>query len=200
MADIEAGEFRGGRRVDRVTAGAVVVTVDAVLLLTVAVVGIPFLMFVFGDEDGTWHRLWPLVTQWVVAVGLGVACAVVAYRFTWQGNPAIRRAGAAAALATAVVSGVVVGVYFPGVLAVVGALFAVANVAAALALTKAKDETVAEPRPTVELAPPAMRPEPKWAEPHTVRRSRPRGRPAMQTMAGVRLPRRAKRTRPANKR
>jgi len=64
MVEIEVGEFsRGRRRVDAVTAASLVLTVDAALFLVIAVLGVPFLLFVFGDEDGTWHRMWPLVTS-----------------------------------------------------------------------------------------------------------------------------------------
>ncbi|MBL7257738.1 hypothetical protein [Paractinoplanes lichenicola] len=135
MVDLEAGETRG-HRIDAIAAAAIVLTVDAVLLLVVAVIGVPFLMFVFGDEDGTWQRLWPFAAGWVVAVLLAAACAAAVIRLSGFGAYSIRRAGTLAALSTAVAAAVlaVVSIRTSPSLVVIGLPFAVANLAAALVL------------------------------------------------------------------
>ncbi|MBB4691873.1 hypothetical protein [Paractinoplanes abujensis] len=135
MVDLEAGEARG-HRIDAVAAAAIVLTVDAVLLLVVAVIGVPFLMFVFGDEDGTWQRLWPFAAGWVLAVLLAAACAAAVIRLSGFGSYSIRRAGTLAALSTAVAAAVlaVVSIRTSPSLVVIGLPFAVANLGAALVL------------------------------------------------------------------
>src|SRR4051812_50080996 len=89
MTDIEVVEFTGRRRFDPITAASVVLTVDAALFLVLAVVGAPFLMFVFADDDtGTWPHMAPLVTWWVVAAVLGVACTAAVIRSFGSGGGA----------------------------------------------------------------------------------------------------------------
>src|SRR3954453_11707388 len=95
MVDIEVGEFTGRRRFDPLTAAAVVLTVDAALFLVLAVVGVPFLMFIFGDDyTGRWQHIAPLVTWWLVAALLGAACATAVARSLGRGGVRVRRAGA----------------------------------------------------------------------------------------------------------
>lgn len=136
MADIEAGRTVRAHRVDAVGAAAVVVTVDAVLLLAIAVIGVPFLMFVFADEDGTWQRLWPLAVSWLVAVVLAALCITAVARLAGFGSYSIRRVGTAAALGTAVAALVLAAATAassPGWL-LFGLPITVANLAAALVL------------------------------------------------------------------
>ncbi|WP_250003530.1 hypothetical protein [Actinoplanes sp. M2I2] len=133
---VEAGEPVRGSRVDMVMAAAIVLTVDAVLLLAVAVLGVPFLMFAFGDVDGTWQRLWPLTVAWVVAVGLALVCAAAVAGLSGFGSYSVRRVSTGAALGVAVVAVVLATGSIgstPGWL-LLGLPFAVANLAAALVL------------------------------------------------------------------
>ena len=87
MVEIGAG---GWRRGDVVTTAAVVLTVDAVLMLVIAAVGAPFVLSFFADGTGTWGRLWPLVTGWLAAGAFGLFCARTAVRFTRSGPAALR--------------------------------------------------------------------------------------------------------------
>lgn len=135
MADIEAGQFSTVRRVDVGTPAAMVLTVDAVALLVVAVVGVPFLAFFFGDEDGGWQRLWPLFTGWFVAALLGAACTAAVFGLAGHGRFDARRTGIAAALGTAVASPVVAVTATANTTLLLLALpFAAANLAVAAAL------------------------------------------------------------------
>jgi hypothetical protein len=131
MADVQAVR---SYRVDTVGAAAIVVTVDAVLLLAIAVVGVPFLMFVFADENGTWPRLWPLAVSWLVAFVLAVVCGAATARLLGFGDYSIRRVGVAASLGTAVAAAVLTAstaASSPGWL-LLGLPLTVANLAAAL--------------------------------------------------------------------
>jgi hypothetical protein len=220
---IEAGELRGERRrFDRVTAAAVTVTADAVLLLTIALVGVPFLLFVFGDDiTGTWGRLWPYVGSWVLACVSGAACAAAALALAGNATRFTRHAGATAALGAAVAAVLIALLLWrTPLLGPVGAIFVLANLLAAAALFTAK-ETEAPvfarfPTPdTLPLPDPAAvpeddpdtlyrRPEPtaetrptidldvRRTRPTAARR-RPRGQAALHTLSGVRLPPRARR-------
>ncbi|MFF5297578.1 hypothetical protein [Paractinoplanes globisporus] len=228
MVDIEAGEFTRPRRFDVVTAACVVLTVDAALFLLIAVVGVPFLLYIFADDDtGTWQRMWPLISWWLVATALGAASALATVRVTGGGGGAgVRRLGAAAATATAVGVGVLISVTFDGslfdralFLAVAGALFVIANVAAALVLispASAADEDIeietmesgyeddevddVDQAEFDEPAEPVMakdtvelaRTGPGRAASSAARR-RLRRQAAMRTMAGVRMTRRPRR-------
>lgn len=152
MVDIEVGEFTGRRRFDRVTAAAVVLTVDAALFLVVAVVGVPFLLYIFADDDtGTWPHMAPLVIWWVVAAVLGAACTAAVVRTFGRGGPGARRLGVVAAIATVIAVGVLVAVSFgrAPVLALFGALLAIANVGAARVLTGSDDGDLAEEEPEI---------------------------------------------------
>ncbi|WP_433383661.1 hypothetical protein ACQPZX_21960 [Actinoplanes sp. CA-142083] len=143
---IEVGDFSRSRRVDTVTAASIVLTINAALFLLIAVVGAPFLAYIFADDDtGTWDRMWPLVTWWVVAAGLGAASARVAVQAIGRGNHDFRRSGIAAALATAAAISVLVVTSFgrSPFIAAVGGLFALANLFAAFALRNS-DDPVAE--------------------------------------------------------
>jgi hypothetical protein len=138
MVDIEVGEFTGGRRFDSITAASVVLTVDAALFLVLAVVGVPFLLFVFGDDDtGTWQHMGPLLAWWVAAAVLGVACAAAVVRSFGSGGVRARRLGAGSAIATviAVSTLIVVTLERAPLLAPFGMLLAIANVAAARVLS-----------------------------------------------------------------
>jgi hypothetical protein len=134
---IEVGELPGARRIDTVTAASVVLTINAALFLVIAVVGAPFLAYIFADDDtGKWNRMWPLVTWWFVAAGLGVACARVAMRSIGRRNYDIRRSGTGAALGTAAAITMLVVTSFERspIVAAVGTLFVLANIGAAVAL------------------------------------------------------------------
>ncbi|WP_030442277.1 hypothetical protein [Actinoplanes subtropicus] len=139
MVDFEVGEFTARRRFDAAAAATVVLTVDAALFLVVAVVGVPFLLFVFGDDDtGTWPHMAPLLTWWVAAALLGAACATAVVRSFRRGGTGAGRIGVVSAIATVVAVGVLIAVSVERapLLAAVGALLAIANGGAALALTR----------------------------------------------------------------
>jgi hypothetical protein len=225
MVDIEVGEFTGRRRFDPVTAAGVVLTVDAALFLVVAVIGVPFLLFIFGDDDtGTWPHMAPLVTWWVVAALLGAACATAVVRSFGRGGPGARRLGVVAAIATVIAVGVLIAVSFQRapLLAVFGALLAIANLAAARVLTGPGDTDLAEEEPEIVFVEEADADadaeadaeaefefeDDEPAEPRitvelartgrrrtvpSAARRRLHGRAAMQTHAGVRLTRRPRR-------
>jgi len=215
MVDIEVGEFTGQRRFDPITAASVVLTVDAALFLVLAVVGVPFLLFVFGDDDtGTWQHMGPLTAWWLAAALLGAACATAVVRSFGSGGVLARRLGAASAIATVIAVSVLIVLNLDQapLLALFGMPLAIANVGAARVLTGAgdadpaddepeivfldepeiadspEDDEPAEPRITVDLA----RTGPGRAVPSAARR-RLRGKAAMQTHAGVRLTRRPRR-------
>ncbi|MFI5891839.1 hypothetical protein ACIA5D_17180 [Actinoplanes sp. NPDC051513] len=221
---IEAGELPGARRIDTVTAATLVLTVNAALFLVIAVVGAPFLLYIFADDDtGTWSRMWPLVTWWVVAAGLGAASARVAVRAIGRGNYDFRPSGIGAALATAVAISVLVVTSFgrSPVIAAVGALFALANLFAAVALRNAdpvaeeddefeeeafeedddelalvagEEPEIAEEAPTretIDLSPRSNRGPGRVAP--TAARRRMRRRAALVTLTGVRMARRPRR-------
>jgi hypothetical protein len=218
MVDIEVGEFTGRRRFDRVTAATIVLTVDAVLFVVIAVVGVPFLLFIFGDDTGTWPRMAPLIAWWATAALLGTACVTAVIRSVGLGGAGARRLGILAAIATVIAVSALIAMNFDRapLLAVFGALLAIANVGAARALTgpgfadvaeqgpefifveraeedaeaeaEPEDDEPAEPRITVEL----VRTGPGRVVPSAARR-RLRGKAALQTHAGVRLTRRARR-------
>jgi hypothetical protein len=135
MVDADAGLIEK-RRADAVTPAAIVLTVDAVALLMVAVVGLPFLIFFFGDEAGGWQGLWPYVIGWVAAAVFGAAAAAAAGRFAGFGTYDARRVGIVASAGIAVLSGTILAFSVPGspLLALTAAPFAAANLAAALAL------------------------------------------------------------------
>ncbi|MEV4343046.1 hypothetical protein AB0J83_01005 [Actinoplanes sp. NPDC049596] len=161
---MEATEVTGTRRrMDRVTNAAIVVTTDAVLFLTIAVVGVPFLMFVFADETGTWDRLWPYVGVWVVAAVSGAACAAAAYGLARSGTRLARHGGAAAALGAAVMAPAVSLLLGSNLVIVwVSAAFAVANLIAAFVLYNIQEPSFAgfEPAPRpLEPSPPADAPD-----------------------------------------
>jgi len=218
MVDIEVGEFTGRRRFDRVTAATIVLTVDAALFVVIAVVGVPFLLFIFGDDTGTWPRMGPLVAWWATSALLGTACATAVTRSVGRGGAGARRLGFLAAIATVIVVSALIGVSFDRapLLAVFGALLAIANVGAARVLTgpgsadlaeeepefifvemadedaeveaEPEDDEPAEPRITVEF----VRTGPGRVVPSAARR-RLRGKAALQTHAGVRLTRHPRR-------
>ncbi|MEU4557931.1 hypothetical protein AB0F72_06060 [Actinoplanes sp. NPDC023936] len=120
------------RRPDAVSGSAIVLTANTGVLAFLTAVGALFLLFLFGDEDGTWQRLWPLVAGWVVAAGLATANAVVTVRFARRPADAPRPADAAVALTTAVVATLLLALSAstPGVV-LAAAPFALANAAAA---------------------------------------------------------------------
>ena len=247
MVEMEAGGPARAHRIDAVAAAAIVLTVDAVLLLAIAVIGVPFLMFVFADEMGTWQNLWPYAASWLVACVLAAVCATAVAVLTGYGNFSIRRVGTAAALGVAVTAAVIAAASVrtspSGIL--IGLPFAVANLAAALVFASPdRAAAVADRFPLFRAAPGSTDdvPEPgAQAEPATYEQdeaayarpatedgadepvktrdtidlrafSRPapvtggpaavarrRGPAAMRTLAGVQLPRRARRTRPTNR-
>jgi hypothetical protein len=136
MVEIDAGEPVSMRRPDIATTVAVVLAADAVFALVIAVLGVPFLLFVFGDEDGTWHRLWPYAAGWVVAVAFAAVATASAVRFAGFGEYPIRLLGSMTAVGMAVAVGVVAPVAVrtaPGWI-VVCLPIAVANLATAWAL------------------------------------------------------------------
>lgn len=219
MVDIEVREFTGQRRFDRVTAGAIVLTVDAALFVVVTMVGVPFLLFIFADDDtGTWRRMVPLVALWVTSALLGTACAAAVIRSAGRGGAGGRRLGLVAATATVIAVSALIAASFDRapLLAVLGALLAVANVGAAWALarpgltdlageepefitgeeaaadadagTEPEDDEPAEPRITVEL----VRTGPGRSAPSAARRRLLR-KAALHTHAGGRLTRRPRR-------
>ena len=219
MVDIAVGEFTGRRRFDRVTAGTIVLTVDAALFVVVAVVGVPFLLFIFGDDDtGTWPRMAPLIAWWAAAALLGTACATAVIRSLGRGGAGARRLGSVAAIATVIAVSALIAVSFDRapLLAAFGVLLAITNVGAARALTgpgvadpaeeepefifveRAQEDAEAEAEPEDdEPAEPHITVElvhtsPGRAVPSAARR-RLRGKAALQTHAGVRLTRRPRR-------
>ncbi|MFC7529750.1 hypothetical protein [Actinoplanes sp. GCM10030250] len=142
---IEEG-FSAARRIDTITVAAIVLTVDAVVFLLVAILGVPALAWLFGDELASWSGLWQVVLVWVIACVLGPLCTAATMRVTGRGNYSIRRTGTAAAAGTAVVTGalaVVSAASSPG-LAVLAALFAAANVGAARVFVKAPEDSSPE--------------------------------------------------------
>ncbi|XVV16442.1 hypothetical protein ACQP2X_19370 [Actinoplanes sp. CA-131856] len=233
---IETTELTGARRrMDKVTSAAVMVTIDAVLFLVIALVGVPFLMFIFGDESGTWGRLWPYVGSWVLAGLGGAACAAAAFGLTRSGAQLARHAGAAAALGAAVVAVLIsVLLWRSLMLGPVTAVFVIANLLAAFTLFNAKEPSLVRFQPASLPPEPSAIPDmPGFAtedavtptdvdelyrrpnstpeaetkstidlrvrpRPGTARR-RPHTRPALHTLAGVQLPPRARRSRPANR-
>lgn len=128
MADIS-----WARRMDALTGGAMVLTVDAVVFLLTALVGAPFLLFFMADGDDPVGPIWPIATVWAVSAVLGSASAAAAFLIGARGSQRIRQAGAATALATAAatVALVATSVSDSPVLAAVSALFAAANLGAA---------------------------------------------------------------------
>jgi hypothetical protein len=220
MVEIGAGEMRRTRQWDAVTAASVVVTIDAALFLVIAVVGVPFLLYIFADDDtGTWQRMWPLIAGWTIATVLGAACARVAIRAIGSGNYDFRRSGAVAGFTTAVAVGTLAGTSAERspVLAVIGTLFAMANIFAGLALLKAEapesladeeyepvdelmDDDDLEPeieespvRETVDLAPRARAIQGPGRGASAAARRRMRGRAALITLSGVQMSRRPRR-------
>ena len=221
MVDIQVGEFTGRRRFDRVTAAAIVLTVDAVLFVVIAVVGVPFLLFLFGDDTGTWPRMAPLIAWWATAALLGLACATAVIRSVGRGGAGARRLGLFAAIATVIVVSVLIATSFDRapLLVVFGALLAIANVGAARVLSGPGSADLAEEEPEFIFAEEAeeaeenaeAEAEPEDDEPAEQRitvelvrtgpgrvvpsaaRRRLRGKAAMQTHAGVRLTRRPRR-------
>lgn len=222
MVDIEVREFTGQRRFDRVTAGAIVLTVDAALFVVVAVVGVPFLLFIFADDDtGTWPRMVPLVAGWVTSALLGTTCAAAVIRSARRGGAGGRRLGIVAATATVIAVSPLIAASFnrAPLFAVLGALLAIANVGAAWALTgpgpadlageepelitaeeweEAEEdaEAGAEPEDDEPAEPritvELVRTGPGRGVPSTARR-RLRGKAALHTHAGARLTRRPRR-------
>lgn len=219
MVDIEVGEFTGRRRFDRVAAATIVLTVDAALFVVIAVVGVPFLLFIFGDDDtGTWSRMAPLIAWWATAALLGTACTTAVIHSVGRGGAGARRLGCLAAIATVIVVSALIAVSFDRapLLAVFGALLATANVGAARALTGPGVADLAEEEPefifaeeTQEDAEAEAEPDddepadpritvelvrtgPGRAVPSAARR-RLRGNAALQTHAGVRLTRHPRR-------
>ncbi|WP_127500801.1 hypothetical protein [Actinoplanes solisilvae] len=173
MADIEAARSVRTYRVDVLGAAAVVLTVDAVLLLVTSVVGVPFLLFLFGDEDGTWRHLWPLTVSWLVAVVLAAVSIAAAARLAGFGDYSIRRVGTAAALGTGVAAAVLAAttaLSSPGWL-LLSLPLTVANLAAALVLAGPdRADAVAERFPLFRAAVPtdtdagATAPAPPYAD------------------------------------
>ncbi|MDY7090459.1 MAG: hypothetical protein SYR96_35890 [Actinomycetota bacterium] len=166
MADTDVVEARG-HRIDAITAAAIVLTVDAVLLLVIAVLGVPFLMFVFGDEEGTWQRLWPYAAGWLLAVLLAAACAAAVIRLSGFGAYSIRLAGTLAAAGTAVAASLLAALSIPTSpsLVLIALPFAVANVAAALVLAGPERAVAMADRFTIfrPAEPPADEPGPEPA-------------------------------------
>lgn len=219
MVDIAVRESTERRRFDPVTAGTIVLTVDAALFVVIAVVGVPFLLLIFGDDDtGTWPRMAPLIAWWATAALLGTACATAVIGSVSRGGAGARRLGFLAAIATVIAVSALIAVSFDRapLLAVFGALLAIANAGAARALAdpriadlteeepefiyaeeaeedaeaeaEPQDAEPAEPRITVEL----VRTSPARAVPSAAHR-RLRSKAALQTHAGVRLTRRPRR-------
>jgi hypothetical protein len=219
MVDIEVGEFTGRRRFDRVTAATIVLTVDAALFVVIAVLGVPFLLFIFSDDDtGTWPRMAPLIAWWATTALLGTVCATAVIRAVGRGGAGARRLSFVAAIATVIaVSALIVASFDRApLLAVFGGLLAIANAGAARALTgpgftdlaeeesefifveEVEEDAEAEAEPEDdEPAEPRTTVElvhtgPGRAVPSAARR-RLRGKAALQTHAGVRLTRHPRR-------
>jgi hypothetical protein len=213
MVDVEADGFSGTRRIDMITVAGIVLAVDAVIFLLIAILGVPALAWLFGDELASWRRLWLVVLVWVVSLVLGPLCTAATLRITGRGSYSIRRTAMWAAGGTAAATGALALaslIASPSALTVVAALFAVVNVAAAREFyvtpeidaepldvepfdveppAEAEPDTESDlieieetTRPTVDLGPvPAPR------------RIRSRGPAAMHTLAGIKLPPRARR-------
>ncbi|MBB2944216.1 hypothetical protein FB565_003945 [Actinoplanes lutulentus] len=126
---------QGRRRLDTITASAIVLTANAIILLAIAVVGVPFMLFFFADETETWQRLWPLVASLTGALALGALNAVATVRFARRPSDPPRIADGVAALATAAAAAILLTAT-PGV-AMLAAPFALVNVAAAWILFRA---------------------------------------------------------------
>jgi len=221
MVDIEVGEFTGRRRFDPITAASVVLTVDAALFLVLAVVGLPFLLYIFADDDtGTWSRMAPLVTWWAAAALLGAASTVAVVRSFGRGGGRARRIGTAAAIATviAVVALISTTAGRAPLLGLLGGFLAIANVGAARVLAGPRGAALADEEPEVvfwdeaeveawleddepdepiEPAEPRVTVELAHTGPgrtvSSAARRRLRGRAAMQTHAGVRMSRHPRR-------
>ncbi|MFI1990488.1 hypothetical protein [Actinoplanes sp. NPDC020271] len=135
------------RRMDAVTGGAMVLTVDAVVFLMTALVGAPFVVFFMADGDDPVGPIWPMATVWVVSAALGSASAAAAFLIGARSTQRIRQAGAATALATAAATAVLVATSISAspVLAAVSALFAAANLGAAKLLFGPERATVEAP-------------------------------------------------------
>ncbi|GIE91196.1 hypothetical protein [Actinoplanes regularis] len=145
MADIS-----WARRMDAITGGAIVLTVDAVVFLMTALVGAPFVLFFLSSGDDPLGPLWPLATVWVVSAVLGSAAAAAAFLIGARNTQRIRQAGAVTALAAAAatVTLVATSISESPVLAAVSALFAAANLGGA--------KLLATPEPAGAEAPPAL--------------------------------------------
>ncbi|WP_436536490.1 hypothetical protein [Actinoplanes sp. HUAS TT8] len=153
MADIS-----WARRMDATTGGAMVLTVDAVVFLMTALVGLPFVLFFAADGDDPVGPIWPMATVWAVSALLGSASAAAAFLIGARGTQRLRQAGAATALATAAVTAVLVATSISGspILAAVSAVFAAANLGAARLLFRpesADAETPALPEAFLLAAP-----------------------------------------------
>ncbi|WP_203770829.1 hypothetical protein [Paractinoplanes deccanensis] len=222
---IEVNELpEARRRIDPVMAAAVTVSVDAALFVVVAVAGVPFLMFVFADESGTWQRLWPYVGTWVIACVSGAGTTAAAFVLARSSTRFARLAGATAALGAGVAGVLVSLLMWHTEIVLLAAVFGLANLLAAYAFLTAKDPSFApfEPAPLPQQAFPTdfapafdeadelyRRPAPATASqtkmtidlqvhprPRPDRR-RPRAQAALHTLRGVQLPPRARRTHPA---
>ncbi|GIF03878.1 hypothetical protein [Actinoplanes siamensis] len=211
------------RRMDAITGGAVVLTVDAVVFLMTALFGAPFLLFFLADGDDPGAPIWPIATVWVVSAILGSASAAAAYLIGDRGTRRIRQAGGVTALTTAAATAVLVAtsVSASPVLAAVSALFAAANLGAvkllltpepepapaalpeAFLLAAPLAEAEVRTRETIEIQVRRELPETGDAEEPVeaqekpaaeyARPRRPRGPAALHTLGGVRLPPRARR-------
>ncbi|GLW35957.1 hypothetical protein [Actinoplanes regularis] len=145
MADIS-----WARRMDAITGGAIVLTVDAIVFLMTALVGAPFVLFFLSSGDDPLGPIWPLATVWVVSAVLGSAAAATAFLIGARSTQRIRQAGAVTALAAAAatVTLVATSISESPVLAAVSALFAAANLGGA--------KLLATPEPAGAEAPPAL--------------------------------------------
>ncbi|WP_157411526.1 hypothetical protein [Actinoplanes rectilineatus] len=207
------------RRFDAVGSAAIVLTVDAVVLLGITLVGLPFLIFLLADETETTGRLAPLAAGLAATAILGAVSTLAAVRFTSREAYSLRRLGTTAVVGTAAAAAVLVATSVTSMplAAALAALFVAANLAAApvlarhtpaVAAQEAEEADIldfeptpdpdAEPdaEPIVEAAEPVETSVDEAAPPVPVAATVPRRRrnqAALHTMAGLRLPRRAHR-------
>ncbi|GAA4603499.1 hypothetical protein BJY16_004639 [Actinoplanes octamycinicus] len=147
MAEI-AGVRRDGwlQRMDALTGGAMVLTVEAVVFLMTALIGTPLLMFFAADDDASVGWLWPFGAVCVISAVLGSASAAAAFLIGSRGNHRDRQVGVVAASGIAVTTGLLTAAAADSspLLAFLSALVAVANVGAATLIHRAEPAAEAE--------------------------------------------------------
>ncbi|WP_285472476.1 hypothetical protein [Actinoplanes sp. NBRC 101535] len=126
------------RRFDAVGSAAIVLTVDAVVLLGITLVGLPFLIFLLADETETTGRLAPLAAGLAATAILGAVSTLAAVRFTSREAYSLRRLGTTAVVGTAAAAAVLVATSVTSMplAAALAALFVAANLAAAPVLAR----------------------------------------------------------------